>query len=291
MVSFDTMSNSDTVTRTRPTIGKGNVSEDGLFNGDGMVRNKGVSYPRVTLPTHLSVADPTVAQEALSEAGVPGVYPNITHPNKARKTKLAVLGIPSSILAAGSQDYARTVRLAKAYKNARQRELFTAHGYVSSGVGALLSSASLALSASRFLYELAANTPVQPDERGNVSLPAILKMASSLSDSYRQNELSAWELCAREAVIRKRNATDTVQVPWMTVETPSGQVKRGPGRPRKVSILDQGLYKAERSEVSLLTCQTQTEAQQSPSASLQQPETSLDLDQPASMESQPLNST
>lgn len=240
-----------------------NLSTDGTFSGDGFVRDKGEGHGvRFTNPTHMSPADPTVAQEALSSTEASGVFPNRHHPQKARQvalasagslirpgrpgrtTKLAVLGIPSKVLESGSQEYHRCVKLAQSYKKARQKEFFEAHGYVSSGVGALLAAASLALSASRYLYELACNTPTVPDERGGLSMPAVLKMASSLSDSARQNELSAWELCAREAVVRKRNATDNVQLPWMTAESPAGEVKRGPGRPRKVALAQENQFNA-----------------------------------------------
>jgi hypothetical protein len=231
-------------------------SQDGQFSGDGFVRDKsGRGYPIISMPTHMATADPTLARERLLAAEGSGDYPNIKHPNKARQhalvagesirqrkdrprsTKLAVLGIPASILDAGSQEYARTVRLASGYKKARQRELFQAHGYVSSGVGALLAAASLALSGSRYLYEIAANLPIQPAERGDLSLPAILKMASSLGDSARQNELSAWELCAREAVIRRRNENNSLRNPWEVVES-TETVKRGPGRPRRAIVVE-----------------------------------------------------
>lgn len=150
---------------------------------------------------------------------------------KGRRTKLACLGIPKAVLEAGSPEYARCVRLANAYKKARTKELFEAHGHVSSGASALLAAASLALAASRFLYEIASTG----GESYGISMPQLLKLASSLSDSARQNELSCWELCAREAVIRKRNEANNVAVPWLTGE--AGQERRKPGRPRKVQAL------------------------------------------------------
>lgn len=165
----------------------------------------------------------------------PGRFPEGPSPLKARKSKLACMGIPSAILEAGSPEYARCVRLASAYKKARTKELYIAHGYVSSGAGALLASASLALSASRFLYEIASSAELYPEAKGAVSLPALLKLASGLSDSARQSELSAWELCAREAVVRKRNDASNVMVPW-EVQGPSGETKRPRGRPRKESV-------------------------------------------------------
>ena len=212
---------------------KAEKSSNGEFSG-GFVRRGGKGRPpRVkSAPLkNLPAADPSLAQELVAEAKATGRQ----HPNNPRKTKLAVLGIPSTVLDAGSPEYARCVKLAKSYKNARTREIFELHGYVSSGASALLAAASLALSASRFLYEIAASTPIRPsgDDRG-LSMPQILKLASSLSDSARQNELSAWELAARESVVKRRNEANSVAAPWLVAE-PSE--KRGPGRPRKVQLL------------------------------------------------------
>lgn len=162
-----------------------------------------------------------------------------------RSTKLACLGIPSQILDKGSPAYSRCVRLANAYKKQRQKELILAHGYVSSAVSALLAASSLALSASRFLYEIAAGTEIFPTEntpRGSLSMPQILKLASSLSDSARQNELSAWELCARESVVWKRNKDASNMTPWLSQNAGDNgslnRPKRGPGRPRKVIVVE-----------------------------------------------------
>lgn len=209
-------------------------SEDGTFKG-GMVRDRGegrgVRVARAKT-SELAVPDPTLVLEASLALEGTNQYPNVKSPLKVRKTKLACMGIPSSILDAGDPAYSRCVRLANSYKKARQKEFFQAHGYVSSGVGALLASASLALSASRFLYEVASGAEMFPEARGALSMASLLKLASSLSDSSRQNELSAWELCAREAVVRKRNDQNNVASPWLTQDA-SGQESRKPGRPRK----------------------------------------------------------
>lgn len=201
----------------------------------GMVRNKGEGRPpRVDnpRPERLARPDPTMAQETSLVLDSTRQWPNIKSPLKERRTKLACLGIPSHILDAGSQEYARTIRLANSYKKVRVKELYEAHGYVSSGVSALLAAASLALSGSRFLYEIAASTPIQAAERGDVTMPQMLKLASSLSDSSRQNELSAWELCAREAIVRKRNDMNSVTAPW--IQTESGKEQAKPGRKTKI---------------------------------------------------------
>lgn len=196
----------------------------------------------------LSSPDSTLAHDVLSKLNGVNVYPNRQSPLKTRATKLSCLGIPSSILDVGNPEYARTVRLASAYKKVRTREYFQAHGFVSSGVGALLAASSLALAGSRFLYELAASTSVQPEERGQIGLPQLLKLASSLSDSARQNELSAWELCARESIVRRRNETSGSQAPWLVsqqTDTVDLSVKRKPGRPRKATLVQEELEKCQ----------------------------------------------
>lgn len=238
-------------------------SSNGEFSG-GFVRKGGKGRPpRVKGPptVRLANADPTVAQEALSMVPQAKTYPARNHPLQPRKTKLAVLGIPSSVLDSGSVEYSRCVRLASAYKKARQKEIYALHGYVSSGASALLAAASLALSASRFLYEIAASTPIRPtgDDHG-LSMPQILKLASSLSDSARQNELSAWELAAREAVVKRRNDQNNVAVPWLSVQQdPSSPAKRGPGRPRKVQLLTEGDDNAGQSAELLGTAGSSSE--------------------------------
>jgi hypothetical protein len=212
------------------------LEQDGTFHG-GFVRDRGegrgvrVAKAKVT---ELPPIDPQTVQEAALAISRPSNPETGQNPLAGRKTKLAVLGIPASVLDAGSPEYARCVRLAMAYKKARQKELFLAHGYVSSGVSALLAAASLALSASRFLYEQASSVPMFTADRGGTAMPQLLKLASSLSDSARQNELSAWELCAREAVIRKRNDAANQGMPWMTAET---EERKKPGRPRKVDVV------------------------------------------------------
>lgn len=158
---------------------------------------------------------------------------------KERKVALSCLGIPSSMLEAGDPAYARTMRLASSYKKARQKEIYIAHGYVSSGVASLLVSASLAISASRFLYEAAAASPIYTEVRHQLGMPQLMKLASSLADSARQNELAAWELAARESLVRKRNENSNVLAPW--VVSVDGETRK-PGRPKKVSLLPETTY-------------------------------------------------
>jgi hypothetical protein len=209
----------------------------------GFVRTQGNPTPAVVTAkiTELPLPDAEGAQLRAAQLAAnarPGHFPKGPSPLRERSTKLACLGIPSAVLEAGSKEYQRTVKLANSYKRTRQREMYIAHGHVSAGVGALLAAASLALSGSRFLYELAASTPVRAAERGDLTMPQILKMAASLSDSARQNELAAWELCAREAIIRRRNDTSNQVAPWV-VSSPDGKELRRVGRPRKALTVAQ----------------------------------------------------
>lgn len=216
-------------------------SEDGTFHG-GMVRDRGegrgVRVARAKA-SEIPIPDPQTAQEAASVLEGTKQYPNIKSPLKVRSTRLACLGIPSEVLEAGTPAYRRCVRLANSYKKVRAKEYFQAHGFVSAGVGALLSASALALSGSRFIYEIASGAEIFPEERGQLGMPQLLKLASSLSDSARQNELSAWELCARESVVRRRNDQNNVSLPWVTGPTgQSGGEQRKPGRPRKAQLVE-----------------------------------------------------
>lgn len=198
----------------------------------GIKKETGQKFTRSDQPGDVRVrggkdmahADATMVQERVSMVMDPDLATALIKPVQARKTKLACLGIPSDILEKGSQEYARCVRLANAYKKARVKELTIAHGFVSSGVAALLASEALAISASRFLYAAAA-------ESGEVN-SVLLKTASQLADSGRQSGLAAWELAQRESVVKKKNDMNAVDVPWMTGGV-AATVKRGRGRPRK----------------------------------------------------------
>ena len=135
---------------------------------------------------------------------------------RVRKTKIALMGIGRAILDQADPRYKRALLLANAYRKVRSAELATMHGYVSSGASALLSSASLALAASRFLYEKVA-------EGGDITL---LKQAASLGDSARQSELAAWEMSAREGAAKRRLDASKTGVPWLQEDS----TKAKPGR-------------------------------------------------------------
>lgn len=137
---------------------------------------------------------------------------------KGRKTKLAAFGLNPSLVRAGDPRYAAALHQANKYRKLRMREIAQLHGHCSAGVGALLASASLALAASRFMYELAA---ANPD-------PQLLKDAAKLADSARQSELACYELAAREGVLKRRKETAASGMPWML--TAEGDELAKPGR-------------------------------------------------------------
>ncbi|MDD5374443.1 hypothetical protein [Acidithiobacillus sp.] len=83
------------------------------------------------------------------------------------------------------------------------------HGHVSTGASALIATASLALAASRYLYERFAK-----DGGGDMGT-GMLKQAAQLADSARQSELAAWELSAREGLAKRKQASLEQGVPWL----------------------------------------------------------------------------
>jgi hypothetical protein len=186
---------------------RGERPEGGITLHGGFIRGRADSH---TATHGLSVENPR--PDELSPAAMA--------PRKGmkagRKLKLAVLGIPTDILNAGDPRYAACMRAAGTYRKARTRELFELHGYVSAGASSLLSTAAINLAASRFLYEKFAL-------EGDINL---LKVATKLSDSARQNELAAWELCAREGLARKKLSMQDQGVPWLSVND-GGQKKAG----------------------------------------------------------------
>lgn len=138
-------------------------------------------------------------------------------PKRGRKTKLAAFGLSPSIIKAGTPEYASCLDQANKYRKTRMKELAQLHGHVSAGAGALLASASLALAASRFLYQAAASD-------GDASM---LKQASQLADSARQSELASWELCAKEGVLKRRMAAADAGMPWLMTNAGEPMPKAG----------------------------------------------------------------
>ncbi len=147
---------------------------------------------------------------------------------KGRKSSLATMGMNPTTLMRGDPSYAACVRAANKFRKARMRELAQLHGFVSAGVGALLASSALALAASRYLYNQAA-------EESSKDVPVdagLLKEASVLADKARQSDLAAWEVCAREGILRRRQEATSGAMPWLVQDTGN----RG-GRPKKVDAV------------------------------------------------------
>ncbi len=139
---------------------------------------------------------------------------------KRKATKLSLMGISRKILDTGDPAYVRCLNQANSYRKVRARELAELHGHVSAGASALLASASLALAASRFIYERFAETG-----GGDLGI-GMLKQAAQLADSARSSELAAWELSAREGLVRRKLDASTQGVPWLAIQD-GGLNKRG----------------------------------------------------------------
>lgn len=165
-----------------------------------------------------------VAPEDMSEAEAPE---RPVGAGKGRKTKLAAMGLSPSIIKAGDPRYSAALYQANKYRKTRMKELAKLHGHVSAGAGALLASASLALAASRFLYERYAEKP----DLGGGELE-LLKQASGLADKARAAELAAWEMSAREGVLARRAAMAENNLPW--IQNVDGGDKEKPGRKTNV---------------------------------------------------------
>lgn len=123
------------------------------------------------------------------------------------KPKLMGLGLSrESIGDTADPEYRNCLIRAESYRRHRTRELLEAHGYVSGGVSAKIASASLTLAASRYLAQRAAKCKDFGD------MTKLLKQSADMSRQADAAELSAWELCAREAVAHKRNKKAVL--PW-----------------------------------------------------------------------------
>lgn len=143
---------------------------------------------------HLNESD-TAAGAAIANArGKPFAKGNKAA--KGRKPALASIGVP---LSSADPAYARALRHAARYRRRRCSELARSFGgYLSAGASSLVASASLALAASRYLYEVAATT-------GDADT---LKRASALANDARQGELAALELASRESAARPKATVD-----------------------------------------------------------------------------------
>ena len=198
-------------------------ADPNVLTGGFLGASNGTIQCRVN-PAHLSEPDPV---ERPVGAG------------KGRKTQLACLGLSQKILRDGDPRYRAALYQANKYRKTRMKELAALHGHVSAGAGALLASASLALAASRFLYERYAEST----ELGGGELE-LLKQASGLADKARAAELAAWEMSAREGVLKRRSDAADAGIPW--IQNVDGTDKQKSGRKtnaqrQEVAMLEVGL--------------------------------------------------
>lgn len=150
---------------------------------------KGRGVPRIEVlpPDELPSATPSVSDRI--ERTPDGRF---TAGNTVARSKR--LRVVSALTAAANSDFAPFARWGKRYAAHRRSELAAAHGgSISAGVGALIESASMQLASSRYL---AAKGAASGDA-------AMMKTSSALANDARQNELTAWELAAREAKVRR----------------------------------------------------------------------------------------
>lgn len=179
-----------------------------------------------------------VKPSAMSQAEAPELPKGA---GKGRRTALSAFGLSPGIIKSGDPRYAAALYQANKYRKTRMKELAQLHGHVSAGAGALLASASLALAASRFLYERYSESP----ELGGGELE-LLKQASGLADKARAAELAAWEMSAREGVLKRRTEMQNVGMPWL--QNVDGTDKAKPGRKTN----------AERQQTAMLEAHTVT---------------------------------
>jgi hypothetical protein len=186
---------------------KGTAGQDPEQLSGGFIQKSNGTLQMRVKPDKMSKPDPIEVEDGVG---------------KGRRTKLAAFGMNPTIINAGDPEYAAAVRAANKYRKKRMAELHQLHGHVSSGAGALLASASLALAASRYLYERYAQTP----EKGGGDLEC-LKQASSLADKSRAAELAAWEMSAREGVLKRKTEMASQGMPWLELKDGGDKAKAG----------------------------------------------------------------
>lgn len=126
-----------------------------------------------------------------------------------RKPKLAMLGIDCTYLDIHDKRYTSALRRAEYYLRRRAKELSIAFGYVSVGVSGILGTAALQLAASKYISQLAA----EQAGRDMKLFAELMNLSLKVSNQARQNEVTAWELCAKEQMtVRKINDV----APWLS---------------------------------------------------------------------------
>jgi hypothetical protein len=173
---------------------------------------------------HIKILKTGTGEDPLSGAVVPpriALQPTMGHlrgprgrpfekGNKAgRKPKLAMLGIDVAHLDLKDPKYRSALRRAEFYLKRRSRELAVMFGYASAGVNGILSSAALQLAASKYLAQIAA------EQAGHNMRDFVefTRLSMQLQNSARQNEMAAYEMCAKEASIARKLLDQ--EVPWL----------------------------------------------------------------------------
>lgn len=152
---------------------------------------RGTPHYEVAPPDELPPASP--AQSDRKDHGADGRFLPGNRTARARKLRPGPLGHLD--VAKTDPRFLAFARWGSRYASHRRAELAKAHGgSISAGVGALVESAAMSLSASRFVQSQGAET-------GDADL---LKRASDLAAAARQHELAAWELAARECAARPK---------------------------------------------------------------------------------------
>ena len=150
--------------------------------------------PADELPA-LNADDSRVGAAIVTQRGRPFERGNRAAAGRPPKLAAAA-GIPMN---ATDPRYKAALAHARQYRKQRVKELAIQHGgELSSGVCAMITSASIDMASSRYLTVLAAET-------GD---PATMKLASALAAASRQTELTALEIASREAAARPKAPID-----------------------------------------------------------------------------------
>jgi hypothetical protein len=157
----------------------------------------------------LTMADSSVPRAGLMSTGNGKPFTKGNRAARGRRPKLARLGIDMKYLDIKDERYRGCLRRAEYYLARRCRELCVAFGYVSAGVSGILSTAALQLAASKYIHQAAS-------EAAGVDMGKMLKLlelGTKLANGSRQNEISAWELCAKECAATRSRVSE--MAPWL----------------------------------------------------------------------------
>lgn len=145
--------------------------------------------------------------------------------NAGRKPKMLSMGLVKDA-DPGDPRYKNALRSARQYLKKRKQDYQIAFGFVSSGVMGILASASMALCASRYLYEKA----YIASEPENFEL---MKQGAKHADSAMRMELAAWEMASRESVLANKRMVNQGVPIWMQNE--ADQMAKGKPASKKVT--------------------------------------------------------